>query len=131
MKKIISLVLIIVLAISVTACNSGESPEQAVSNALQAVKQMDKESLSKYLDPNELIEEDNDNEGVDSFDEEQISVIFEALEYNIISSKEDGDTAVVNVDITNIDMANVFGQLMQEAISYAFSSAFSYGSLTD
>lgn len=131
MKKILTLLLILLLPISLAACSMGESAEQATNNALKAIKQMDEETLSKYLEIDELIEKDSDSSDPSSIGEEEMLVIFESIEYKINSSEGDGDNAVVNVDITNIDMANVFGTLLQESISFAFSNAFSSSSMTD
>jgi hypothetical protein len=128
MKKIISTLLLIVLMVSLTACG-GESAEKATINTIEAVKTYNKEALSKYLDYNKLLninESGNDSEG-----EEYIKNIFKNMEYKITSSKENGDTAVVSAEITNVDMSNVLTLYVQEAMSIAMAQAFSEEAQTE
>lgn len=122
MKKTGIFLLVLMLLLSV-ACNKGETAEQATINALNALKTLDKDTLSKYMDYNELVET-NEN-GNDQESEEYVKKIFENLEYKIVSSEEKENEAVVKVDITNIDMEKVMGETMKNALAQAFSQAFS------
>lgn len=135
MKKIISTLLMIVLMLSLTACGGGESAEKATINTIEAIKTVDKETLSKYMDYNELVninDADNEEDSQDNEDgTEYIGNIFKNMKYKITSSKENGDTAVVSVEITNVDMSNVFTLYIQEAMSLALSQAFSEEGQTD
>lgn len=126
MKKIIATLLMMVLMVSLTACGGGESAEKATINTIEAVKTYNKDALSKYLDYNDLV--DVNESGSDTAEEEgadYIKNIFKNIDYKITSSKENGDTAVVSAEITNIDMSNVFSLYIQEAMSIAMSQAFS------
>lgn len=121
MRKILCLALVVVLAFGLVGCGSGESAEQAVGNALDAIKSMDKEGIEKYIDYDELVEAEKSDEEADLESEEMIKLVFEKLEYNIVSSEKNGDTALVTTEITNINMAKVFGEFIMEAFSLAFS----------
>lgn len=131
MKKVLTMLIALLLVVSLAACSMGESAKQATDNALKAIKEMDEETMSKYLEVDELVENDSSPSNPTNVGEEEMDVIFENIEYKINSSEEDGDNAVVNVDITNIDMTEVFGTLLQESISLAFSNAFSSNEITD
>ncbi|WMJ78520.1 MULTISPECIES: hypothetical protein [unclassified Sedimentibacter] len=118
MKKI-GIFLLIAVLLMVTGCSKGETAEQATVNALDAVKTLDKETLGKYMNYNELVESDDGSES------EYINKIFENLDYKIISSEEKENEAVVKADITNIDMEKVMGEAMKNSLAEVFSQAFS------
>jgi len=129
MRRWILALLTFTLAFAFTGC-SGESPEQAVTNAIEAIKEMDQEELSKYIEYDELINTDDSTEMTEQ-EEEQAKSIFKNLEYEIKSSTEDGNTAVVNAEITNIDMGIVFSEMFMEMFSRAFEDAFSSDPMTE
>jgi predicted small lipoprotein YifL len=112
MKRWLSIFLVLVLLLALTGC-SGKSPEQAVSNAIDAMKDLD--------DSDELTEQE----------EEMGKLIFQNLDYEIKSSSEEGDMAVVNADITNIDMGIVFSEMIMEMFTRAFSEALSSEPMTE
>lgn len=123
MKKIFVLFLVLTLTAGLTGCG-GESPEQAVKNALDAVKNMNKETASKYLDYNELISEGSASEDAteeDADSEAMMKLILNNLDYKIVSSTIDGDSAIVETEITNIDMSNVMADFIPEVFGLAFS----------
>jgi len=117
--KKIGIFLLIAVLLMVTGCSKGETAEQATVNALDAVKTLDKETLGKYMNYNELVESDDGSES------EYINKIFENLDYKIISSEEKENEAVVKADITNIDMEKVMGEAMKNSLAEVFSQAFS------
>jgi hypothetical protein len=105
------------------ACSKEETAEQATINVLNAVKTLDEDTLSKYMNYNDLVETNEDGNDLES--EEHVKKIFENLEYKIVSSEEKENEAIVKVDITNIDMEKVMAETMKSALSEAFSQAFS------
>ncbi len=131
MKKVFSYILFIALILSMTACTSSQGPEKVVDKAMQAIKAMDKEELSKYMDIDDLLGDDDSTINTEAISEEEVSVLFENIDYKINSSNIDGDSAIVNLDIENIDMGLVLGQFLEEAFTFAFSDAFSDNSLSD
>lgn len=121
MKKLGIFLLVFMLSFNM-ACSKGETAEQATTNALSAIKTLDKESLSKYMDYNDLVELDEDGKGEEA--EEQAKKIFENLDYKIVSSDEKENEAVVKAEITNVDMEKVMGEVIKNAFAEAFSQAF-------
>lgn len=122
MKKILAL--IIVLMFLLTACNSEQqTAEKATANALNAIKAADKEAISKYLNYDELINNENEDES-QGLAEKQAKKILGGLEYKIISSEENKDTAVVKVEITNVNIGKVIKEMMGNLFSLAMSEAF-------
>lgn len=120
MKKILSFILIAAMIITMTACGSkGETPEQAVKGALDAIKKADKAQASKYIDYDTLMQSGEENNDAES--EEMVKLIFTNLSYNIISSSVNEDKATVKVEITNTDVSKVFEEFMPEMVTLAFS----------
>ncbi len=124
MKKLGIFLLVLMLSFNV-ACSKGETAEQATANALSAIKTLDKESLSKYMDYNDLVEsnEDGNVEKAEEADE-QLKKIFENLDYKIVATDEKENEAVVKAEITNVDMEKVMGEVIKSAFAEAFSQAF-------
>lgn len=122
MKKILISVLIIILALGVTGCG-GESPEQAVKNTLDAIKAGDVEKASKYVDYDKL--QITDKSALNAEDkeksEEMAKMIFKNIKYKVLESSEDGNTATVKAEITNLDMGNVMTDFVSQLLPLAFS----------
>ena len=122
MKKILALIMVLMLLL--TACNSkGETAEKATLNALKAIKAFDKDSINKYLNYDELVDAENEDES-QGLAEKQAKKILGGLEYKIISSKEDKDTAIVKVEITNVNMGKVIKDMMGNLFTLAMNEAF-------
>lgn len=116
MKKISILLLMIFMILTLTACNSMETPEEAVNNALNAVKEADTETIEKYFD-SDITFEGIEDQDID--DEKQVLV--ENLNFETLSSIEEEGNAVVEANITNIDMLPVMQKSFVKAMELAFS----------
>ncbi|MDD4564768.1 MAG: DUF4878 domain-containing protein [Eubacteriales bacterium] len=123
MKKVLSVFLVIILAF-VTGCGGGgETAEQAVKNALDAIKAADVEKASKYVDYEKILNSDEeaaDTES-DAQSEEMAKMVLKNLQYKILESSEEKDTATVKVEITNLDMGNVMAGFVSQLFPLAFS----------
>lgn len=124
MKKVFIIFLVLTLIAGLAGC-VGESPDKAVENALDAVKNANKELASKYLDYDELMgkgefsengitEDDADSEAI-------VKLILKNLEYKVISTNIDGESAIVETEITNIDMSNIIADFIPELFRAALS----------
>lgn len=120
-KKYFALLTSIFLLFSVVGCSSGESPETAVTNYLNACKSMDRETIAKYTDGYAEDASDSAETAVDDLGEEAAKMLMDGLTYEILSSEENDGTATVKVSITNMDMSAV----MSDAITQMFSLIFS------
>jgi len=108
MKKVITLIIIIiVMAFVLTACKmvSGleiekETPEQAISNIFSAIKDVNKEELTKY-GAKELIG------STDELSNTRNKKIFETLEFEILSIEETEDSAIAKVELKTKDLTTV------------------------
>ena len=89
---------------------SGETPEETVTNALNAIKQLNEEKIEKYFsdDPIAILRGE---------EEELRKPYVENMSFEIISSSVDGDSATVKVAITNIDMGMIFGEYFGQVLS--------------
>ena len=86
-KKIgILITFVMLLPLVFTACRS-ETPEQAVTNALNAVKNLDKDTAQKYFSYDELFNRNSESDELVK-DEENIKLIFNKLSFKVISSSK-------------------------------------------
>lgn len=60
-------------------------------------------------------------QGENNLDAEAGKLLFEKLEWKVLSEKEEGDKATVEVEITNKDFKTIVGNYMQKALKVAFS----------
>ncbi len=120
MKKVLSILMVFLLVFGLVACG-GETPEQAVKNTFDAIKQNDSETASKYINYDDLLKAGETYEEDDAETEEMVQLILGHFDYKIISSSEEGDQATVQAEITNIDMKTIMGDFVSEALVLAFS----------
>jgi len=133
-KKILVLILMVsCIFLSLTGCGGDkkETPEEAVTNALNAVKNLDKENISKYFGTDNVFNEDEKEQQDEEFTEEYTKLFVEKLTFKILSSDIDGENATVKTEITNIDAMKALQKYLEEAFTEALSSAFQQNELTD
>ena len=105
MKKLFALLMLLVMAFSLTACGK-QSAEAYIKNELDQFKKGEGlESSAEDLSP-EVLQELLDN-----------------FSYNILSSTEDGDNATVEVEITNLDMITAVNNWLGQLLIFAFDQS--------
>lgn len=115
MKKKILLGVALLLMVTLTACATTETPEQAVNNALKGFKEADSEKIEEYF--GEL------NGFVDPATgetDEATRLILEHLEYETLSSEENGKEAVVETEIKNVDMLPIMEEYFEQVVELEF-----------
>ncbi|WP_427339579.1 DUF4878 domain-containing protein [Caloranaerobacter sp. DY30410] len=128
MKKLLSFLLILTLSITMSAC-SGPKPENTVKSFLDSYKNGNITEAIKYVEGNEdfnieKIKKDFEANQNDKTTQAFLKA-FSKLEYKIINSKVENNTAVVETEITVPNLGKVIAELMKEAFTLALSSAFS------
>ncbi|KGG81090.1 hypothetical protein Y919_02745 [Caloranaerobacter azorensis H53214] len=128
MKKLLSFLLILTLSVTMSAC-SGPKPENTVKSFLDSYKNGNITEAIKYVEGNENfnIEKIKKDFEVNQNDKTTQAFLkaFSKLEYKIINSKVENNTAVVETEITVPNLGKVIAELMKEAFTLALSSAFS------
>jgi hypothetical protein len=99
---------------AVSSIHNG-TPEETVKNAFDALISLDFQTFNRYLDNSDTTEngvhyKDNKLFG-DSSDQVAKSIV-SGLSYKIVSTKEQGSTATVQVQITNKDLSGVLSSLV-------------------
>ena len=135
MRKIFSILLIFVLATSLSACGSAPTPKDTAEKFLTAVKAKDAEGIRKVYDgsysEDELIgivesllgdseEGEVDDDATKQFEEK----LFD-FDYTIGEERVDGENAEVDVTFKTYDFGTMLGQYLQRAMTELFSAAFS------
>lgn len=120
------IVFILFLFLIPVACgdkNKGETPDQAVANALTAIKKIDIDNIQKYFVFEDLFVDNLEAEEIVE-DIDNARLLVDKLNFKIISSSTEGDIATVKTEITNTDMSVILDEYVQQAMALAFSNAF-------
>lgn len=108
-----------------SACGAqSETPETAVTNALNAVKALDTATMQKYFDPDDQIFNISEDDAMTESDQAIMQGIVKNLSFEVTDSSVDGDKATVSIAITNTDMREIVAQFLQLSIQDAFQYAF-------
>jgi len=107
MKKLMTSFFIIAMIFMLTACEKvsgieaeAETPEQAITNIISAIKEVNAQELTKY-GAKELIG------STDDLNNTRNRKIFEKLEFNIISIEETEVSARVKIELKTKDLTSV------------------------
>ena len=114
------ILLLIVLAIVTALLLLPETPEKTVDGMLNSLKNADFESVNKYINYDEVVNQSEmlkDSE----MDQETQSLLFNKLSWKILNITKEADKASVEVEITNKDFEQIISNYTQEALKIAFS----------
>lgn len=120
LKKIIALLSLFALLLSLAACGSknSASPAETMDGIMQELISCDDEMLEEIFTEDLMAEEgmmlsEDDVE----FSKEIYKIMLSQLSYKITDVSENGDTAIVTMEITNVDYAEAFSAFFANAIS--------------
>ena len=114
------ILVLIVLAIVTALLLLPETPEKTVDGMLNSLKNADFESVNKYINYDEVVNQSEmlkDSE----MDQETQSLLFNKLSWKIMNITKEADKASVEVEITNKDFEQIISNYTQEALKIAFS----------
>ena len=115
------IVLLLVVLVIVTALLLlPATPEKSVEGMLNSLKNADFESVNKYVNYEEIVNESEMLQNSD-MDEETQSLLFDKLTWKILNISKEENTASVEVEITNKDFNQIISNYTQEALRIAFS----------
>ncbi len=124
MKRLFGLSFVLLcIVIMLTGCGEGlETPEEAVTTALNAMKNADRSTMVQYFGEENVRTEEEDLllEG-----KEMRDILYKNIVFKTLSSEIKGNTAVVKTEITNIDMKVVVADYVVEGLEAVLTSAFS------
>ena len=118
MKKVISLMLALVLALSLTACGGKASgPEGVVSQFCKGLQELDEKAIAQCFENGDDLEL-SDLEDVDSDDAvaQKIMDFMKScagrLKYQVGEATVDGDTATVPVEFTYVNAGSLMTEIL-------------------
>ena len=131
-KKLCSLLLILALVLSFSACST-PSPTEVTTAFLQAVKEQNTEDMADlYAEGSwslsEEAGEEADLEEDDELSQYFVDEVFPKLlefDYEVLEEKIDGEKAAVDVKITTYNLGDTFTAFVGEYLTQAFALAFS------
>lgn len=91
------------------------TPQETVKNAFDALISLDFQTFNRYLDNSATTKNGvlfKDNKLFGDHPDQVAKSIVSGISYTIVSSKEQGNTATVQVQITNKDLSGVLSSLM-------------------
>ena len=114
------ILLFVVLAIVTALLLLPATPEKSVEGMLNSLKNADFESVNKYVNYEEIVNESESLQNSE-MDEETQSLLFDKLAWKILNISKEENTASVEVEITNKDFNQIITNYTQEALKIAFS----------
>lgn len=130
MKRVVSLALALLLALSLVGC-SGSKPDTVVTTFCGAIQAFDFEKAATCMENGSEDLEDpyDDGEMEEDLSSEQVMTYLKEcaskMTYKIGESKVDGERAAVPVSFTYVDAGPVITSALGEYITQAFALAFS------
>ena len=116
MKKVISLMLALVLALSLTACGGKASgPEGVVGQFCRGLQELDEKAIAQCFENGDVAQKIMDF----------MKSCAGRLKYQVGEATVDGDTATVPVEFTYVNAGSLMTEILTEYISQAWSLALS------
>ncbi|MBN7772460.1 hypothetical protein [Clostridium aminobutyricum] len=129
MKKIFSILLVMVLCIAAVGCKSTPSPTEVANSYFKALKADDIETMSGlYAGTTDIASLGMNTVETDVLSDDFLNLIkskFLEFEYTVSNEKIDGDTATVDVTIKTYDFHTAFKDAIADYFTQAFSMIFS------
>lgn len=114
------ILLLIVLAIVTALILLPSTPEKTIDGMLNSLKNGDFESVNKYVNNSEIVNQSTMLENSEIDKETQI-LFFEKLSWKVLNIAKEENTASVEIEITNKDFNQIISNYTQEALKIAFS----------
>lgn len=119
-KKLSSLLLAIAMIIAFTGCSSVQKADKVVSNTFDALKTLDFETSSKYLDL-EAMQIGDEESGLST--QLIASTLFGKLNYEIVSTEEvDKEHVTVKTKITAIELEPFMQAFIESVLKKSFEN---------
>ncbi len=123
MKKILVILLAVMMIFGIAGCQQTAGPDKTVSDLLDAMKAWDTAALEEYMGLEDIYgatDMDMSSEEAEMTDA-LMKALTANLDYTIVNTQEDGDTAIVTADITNVDMSVVMAEYITQVFALYFS----------
>ena len=128
-KKIAALLLILTMVFSLAGCGEIQKAETTINQAFKALKKLDFETASNYINVDKMMESDDSTDIDSNFFAQNL---FGKLANRIISSEKiDNNTVTVKTEITAVDMKPVLTEYVQKALQYTLANAFANPQLSE
>ena len=132
MKKVLSVIMVLVLVLGLAACGGSKkgTPEAAVDTLMAGIKAFDVKKIQSVMS-GEISEDDlGITEDTEVFFN-QIKQWASNITYKLGKSEVDGDKATVSVDITYTDASDLMKEAFSEYFTQAMTKAFSNENVAD
>ncbi|SHI20039.1 protein of unknown function [Sporobacter termitidis DSM 10068] len=129
-SRYLSLLIVFVLMISVSACSEPNypKPEESVKGFFDALSKSDLKTAETYTASGSA---SGQFDFSDSEEEKIAQLMLAKTGYELVSSEENGDKATVKIKVTSLDMSAIFEAMMTDLIDQMTEAAFSGEEITD
>ena len=129
-SRCLSILLLIVLMFSVSACSEPNypKPEEAVKGFFDALSKSDFKTAKSYTASGSA----SGQLDFTNPDEEKLAkLMLSKTSYELVSSEEAGDKATVKIKITSVDMAKIFEKMITDLIEQMTEATLKGEEITD
>ena len=121
MPAILILQIILILSASILYGRIADGPARTVRQELEQIKEPDDETVQSFLYHADLMESQPPANDMGDVSADIVRLFFENFKYDIRNTRVEDEQAIVNVDITNIDMhalaRDLCTRILQESVS--------------
>lgn len=111
MKRLVSGILLLTLAVLLCACGGAAGPEAAVRTALDGLKEHHLDKVETVLSYEKLMSFSDDVRETFAAPS-AAAALFRHLSYEVAATREQADSAEVDVTITNVEFSSFMGDYM-------------------
>lgn len=111
---------LIIVLIVVVICATADNPRKSTEGMLKALKEGDFEKANEFVNYNEIMGE-NTLTGNEEENIETEKLFYNDLDWKILKITENGNSATVEVEVTNKNFKTVIANYIQQVFKMAFS----------
>lgn len=129
-SRCVSILIIIVLMLSVSACSEPNypKPEETVKGFFDALSKSDFKAAESYTASGSA---SGQLDFADPDEEKLAKLLLSKTSYELVSSEEDGDKATVKIKITSLDIAKIFEKMITDLIDQMAEATLNGEEITD
>lgn len=116
----IAVAILIILLVVVVICATASNPKNVTENMLKSLKEGNFDKAKEYVDYDSILGEGTIAEGEENSQEIE-KLFYNDLQWKVLKCEEKGNSAIVEVEITNKNFKTIISNYVQQVFKMAFS----------